>query len=89
MSGHLLISVALPQPLSCVHRWTILTLLRACLQVMFSANTSDMFLLLNTEIGDAFHALDYTESQGGIFQFVAVGMKKERQKMFFDLNVMS
>lgn len=54
---------------------------------MFSANTSDMFL--NTEIGDAFHALDYTEPQGGIFQFAAMGMKKERQKMFFDLNVMS
>lgn len=81
VSGHLPISVASPQPLSCVHRWTVLSSLRACLQVTFSANTSDMFLFRNAEIGDAVHALDYTEPQGGIFQFAAVGMKRERQKM--------
>lgn len=44
-----------------------------------------MFLWLNTEIGDTFHAFHYTEPQAGIFVFVAVGYErdKDKKKVFF------
>ncbi len=39
-----------------------------------------MFLWLNTEIGDTFHAFHYTKPSAGIFVFVAVCCERDKDR---------